>query len=116
MFNNISDAYMFALKTVYFNYEFIKKIMVMRLKPLVLLVTFGVWIYGLVNFYAVTQKYTSTKSPVDGIVILTGGKDRIQTGMALFSELRAKRVLISGVDINVICGILILKLSFFYSI
>ena len=72
--------------------------MVMRLKPLVLLVTFGVWIYGLVNFYAVTQKYTSTKSPVDGIVILTGGKDRIQTGMALFSELRAKRVLISGVD------------------
>jgi len=23
MFNNISDAYMFALKTVYFNYEFV---------------------------------------------------------------------------------------------
>lgn len=72
--------------------------MVMRLKPLVLLITFGAWVYGLISFYVGTQEYTNTKSPVDGIVILTGGKDRIQTGMALFNELRAKRILISGVD------------------
>ena len=70
----------------------------MRLKSLVLLVVFGSWVYGLVDFYMVTQQFANTKNPVDGIVILTGGKDRIQTGMALFDELRAKRILISGVD------------------
>jgi uncharacterized SAM-binding protein YcdF (DUF218 family) len=72
--------------------------MVMRLKSLVLLLAFGGWVYGLVNFYIATQQFTNTKNSVDGIVILTGGKDRIQTGMSLFDELRAKRILISGVD------------------
>ncbi len=72
--------------------------MVMRLKPLVLLIAFGAWVYGLGDFYKTTLQFTHVKNHVDGIVILTGGKDRIQTGMALFGELQAKRILISGVD------------------
>lgn len=77
--------------------------MVMRLKLLILLVTFCVWSYGLLDFYQATQHFSfvnsqSVENKVDGIVILTGGKDRIQTGMALFNQLHAKRILISGVD------------------
>ena len=72
--------------------------MVMRLKLLILLVTFCVWSYGLFDFYRDTQSFSCINSQVNGIVILTGGKDRIQTGMALFNQLHAKRILISGVD------------------
>ena len=72
--------------------------MVMRLKLLILLGTFCGWSYGLFDFYRDTQSFYCINSQVNGIVILTGGKDRIQTGMALFNQLHAKRILISGVD------------------
>ncbi len=70
----------------------------MRLKLLLLFITFCVWSYGLLDFQQATQQFLRVKNQVDGIVILTGGKDRIQTGMALFNQLHAKRILISGVD------------------
>lgn len=72
--------------------------MVMRLKLFIFLCLFFAWLYGLVDFYKTTLRFSYQKDHVDGIVILTGGKDRIQTGMALFKDVQAKRVLISGVD------------------
>jgi len=72
--------------------------MVMRLKLLALIAVFCVWSYGLINFYHGTQQFCEQAPSIDAIVILTGGKDRIQKGMALFEKLYAKRVLISGVD------------------
>jgi uncharacterized SAM-binding protein YcdF (DUF218 family) len=70
----------------------------MRLKLFLFLGLFGIWLFGLIDFYKLTSHFSCTKNPVEGIVILTGGKDRIQTGMALFNKLQAKRILISGVD------------------
>lgn len=70
----------------------------MRLKLLFLSAAFLLWIFGLVDFYYKTQQFNAQNFSVDGIVILTGGKERIQKGMALFEKLKAKRVLISGVD------------------
>jgi len=69
----------------------------MRLKPLILLAFFCVWFYGVFDFYKLTQAIASVKNPVDGIVILTGGNDRIKNGLAHIDELKAGRVLISGV-------------------
>ncbi len=70
----------------------------MRLKLFILLAVFCVWFYGLLDFYRDTQHFPCVKNQVNGIVILTGGRDRIQTGMGLFNALCAKRILISGVD------------------
>lgn len=72
--------------------------MVMRLKLLALIAVFCVWSYGLIDFYHKTQQFFEQMPNTDAIVILTGGKARIQKGMALFEKLHAKRVLISGVD------------------
>ncbi len=70
----------------------------MRLKPLILLSLFSLWLYGVFDFYKVTQSISAAKSPVDGLVILTGGNDRIKTGLDHIVALKAKRVLISGVS------------------
>lgn len=70
----------------------------MRLKLLGLFSAFFLWLIGLIDFYYKTQQFHLKNTSVDGMVILTGGKERIQKGMALFEKLKAKRVLISGVD------------------
>ncbi len=70
----------------------------MRLKVLALTAVFCVWSYALLDFYQMTQRFSEKESFVSAIVILTGGKDRIQKGMVLFEKVHAKRVLISGVD------------------
>jgi uncharacterized SAM-binding protein YcdF (DUF218 family) len=70
----------------------------MRLKLLGLSAAFFFWAFGLIDFYYKTQQFSDQNFSADGIVILTGGKERIQKGMALFQKLKAKRVLISGVD------------------
>ena len=72
--------------------------MVMRLKLLVLLGIFTLWLYIIFDFYQITQSISSTTTPVDGIVILTGGKHRIKTGLENITELNATRLLISGVS------------------
>lgn len=61
-----------------------------------------VWIIGFVCFclYAVSFKYyPPVKS--DAIVVLTGGKNRINTGIRLMDEKKATALLISGVNQNV---------------
>ena len=70
----------------------------MRLKFFILLAIFTFWLYEVFNFYKTTQSITSPKTIVDGIVILTGGNDRIKTGLEHIIELKARRVLISGVS------------------
>ena len=53
-----------------------------------------------INHYPVT----TTHQAVDGIVILTGGAERVDQGIKLLQDGSAKRVLISGVHPNVKLG------------
>jgi len=73
----------------------------LRLKPLVLLCFFGIWLGGLWHFYNITKGFANVATLVDGIVILTGGNDRIKSGLEQTSALKAKRVLVSGVPKSV---------------
>jgi uncharacterized SAM-binding protein YcdF (DUF218 family) len=72
--------------------------MVMRLKLFLLLSAFSVWLYGIFNFYQIALSISSTTTPVDGIVILTGGNQRIRKGLENVNDLNAARALISGVS------------------
>ncbi len=47
---------------------------------------------------SVTREDTAGWDKADGIVVLTGGDNRIEAGAKLMSEGRAKRMLISGVN------------------
>ena len=64
-----------------------------------LLLAIGVaWVWGLVSFVNNLPKpLPLVPGAADGIVILTGGPDRIRTGMALLNQGAAPRLLISGV-------------------
>ena len=56
------------------------------------------WVWGLVNFVSsLPRPVPLVPGAADGIVILTGGPDRIRTGMALLNQGAAPRLLISGV-------------------
>lgn len=69
----------------------------MRLKLFLLLGTFSIWLHGIFSFYQITQSIANYIDTVDGIVILTGGNERIKTGLEQIANLNASRVLISGV-------------------
>lgn len=69
-----------------------------RLKLTLLLIAFSIWLYGVFDFYQMTQSIVSATDQVDGIVILTGGHDRIKTGLEQIVKLNASRILISGVS------------------
>ena len=60
------------------------------------------WIIGFVGFslYALSFKYHPQKHS-DAIVVLTGGTNRITTGLQLIEEKKADYMLISGVHKNV---------------
>ena len=73
----------------------------MRLKLFLLLGTFSIWLFGVFSFYQTTQSISSTKGTVDGLVILTGGNERIKTGLEQIINLNASRILISGVGKNI---------------
>ena len=65
--------------------------------PLLLLIS-AAWVWGLVAFVDNLPKpLPLVPGAADGIVILTGGPDRIRTGMALLNQGAAPRLLISGV-------------------
>lgn len=58
----------------------------------------GGWAYGLKSFVdAIPQTVSDTQTVTDGIIVLTGGSDRVRTGLELLAEEKAKRMLISGV-------------------
>ncbi|MET0406871.1 MAG: YdcF family protein [Hyphomicrobium sp.] len=70
-------------------------------KALVLMLAFGAaaLAFGFVLFaVSVTRDDAAGWDKADGIVVLTGGDNRIEAGAKLMSEQRAKRMLISGVN------------------
>lgn len=57
------------------------------------------WGVGLLIFVSdLPQPARSTPAPADGVVVFTGGGDRVVTAMALLNEGAGKRLLISGVN------------------
>jgi len=59
----------------------------------------GIFLFvGFVRFSIVVAQYNGSVTPeADAIVVLTGGKSRIETGLYLLGAKRGKRMLISGV-------------------
>jgi len=55
------------------------------------------WIAGFLWFVAAVLRPAGTSATADGIVVLTGGADRIATGLRLLQEGRGRALLISGV-------------------
>jgi uncharacterized SAM-binding protein YcdF (DUF218 family) len=66
---------------------------------LLLALSAGALVFGFVLFaVSVTREDVSSWDKADGIVVLTGGDNRMEAGAKLMSEGRAKRMLISGVN------------------
>jgi uncharacterized SAM-binding protein YcdF (DUF218 family) len=63
-----------------------------------ILALFSLWIIGLVRFVnTIPTTIEDNDSETDGIVILTGGSNRLDTGIKLLNEHKAKKLFISGV-------------------
>lgn len=67
--------------------------MIVRILALVVLA----WAFGFILF-VVTLPQSTGAAPTDAIVVLTGAPGRIERGIALLRQRRARRLLISGVD------------------
>lgn len=62
----------------------------------------GLWLAGLIGFVAqvaahVEEPVAEAMNPTDAIVVLTGGSERIQAGLALLRAGKGQKLLISGV-------------------
>lgn len=71
-----------------------------RLTRLGVLVTsvFSLWLGGLILFVGqIPQAVDGPTDSTDAIVVLTGGSDRVQEGLRLIAENRARKLFISGV-------------------
>jgi uncharacterized SAM-binding protein YcdF (DUF218 family) len=70
-----------------------------RATVLLLALGAGALVFGFVLFaVSVTREDVSGWDKADGIVVLTGGDNRMEAGAKLMGEHRAKRMLISGVN------------------
>lgn len=59
---------------------------------------FAIWLYGLNLFVETLPKQIKNEDTyTEGIVILTGGSKRLETGIALLNEGKAEKLFISGV-------------------
>ncbi len=68
----------------------------------------GAWLAGLLWFAAtIPRDVADTASHTDAIVVLTGGSERIATGMALLADGLAERLFVSGVGEQVDPGDLV---------
>jgi len=56
------------------------------------------WIAGFMMFALFLPQPAPHDAVTDGIVVMTGGRGRVERGLALLTDKRAKRLLISGVD------------------
>lgn len=62
------------------------------------LLLFSIWLAGLIYFTTlIPSSVADPSSATDGIVVLTGGSDRLREGVQLLAAGKAKRLLISGV-------------------
>jgi uncharacterized SAM-binding protein YcdF (DUF218 family) len=59
-----------------------------------------VWVIGFVLFVAFLPLPAGDQK-TDGIIVLTGGPNRIERGLALLEQGRARRMLVSGVNLQV---------------
>ncbi|MBI2977815.1 MAG: YdcF family protein, partial [Rhodospirillales bacterium] len=58
----------------------------------------GLWTWGLFRFVdAIPTTVADTTTPTDGIVVLTGGTQRLSAGLDLLSRDLAKKLFVSGV-------------------
>lgn len=65
---------------------------------LLLLVPFLAWLGGLIYFTSlIPNRVADPQTVTDAVVVLTGGSDRVQEGLRLLADGKAKRLLISGV-------------------
>src|SRR5512145_2196875 len=57
-----------------------------------------IWLAGLIYFTTlIPDSVADPTAATDGIVVLTGGSDRLREGLQLLADGKAKRLLISGV-------------------
>ncbi len=62
----------------------------------------GAWGYGLVRFAeAIPETVADADTPTDAIVVLTGGSERLSTGLRLLADGKAGKVFVSGVHESV---------------
>lgn len=62
------------------------------------LLLFLIWLAGLIYFTTlIPDGVADPTTATDGIVVLTGGSDRLREGLQLLADGKAKRLLISGV-------------------
>lgn len=59
-----------------------------------------IWVIGFVLFVALLPRPTDGRS-TDGIIVLTGGPNRIERGLSLLEQHKARRMLVSGVNLAV---------------
>lgn len=58
------------------------------------------WLIGFVLFVGLLPRPAGAEAS-DGIIVLTGGPGRIERGLALLGQGRARKMLVSGVDMTV---------------
>jgi uncharacterized SAM-binding protein YcdF (DUF218 family) len=64
----------------------------------VLVLVAASWLAGLVWFAAtMPDRVEDAETPTDAIVVLTGGSERLTTGLSLLAEKKARKLLVSGV-------------------
>jgi uncharacterized SAM-binding protein YcdF (DUF218 family) len=69
---------------------------------LLIIVLFAVWLGGLVRFASeIPDAVSDPDSQTDAIVVLTGGSQRIETGLELLAAGKAKMLFISGVHTGI---------------
>jgi len=67
-----------------------------------LLVAGGAWVYGLIRFAEmIPETVADADTPTDAIVVLTGGSERLSTGLQLLADHKAGKVFVSGVHESV---------------
>jgi uncharacterized SAM-binding protein YcdF (DUF218 family) len=69
----------------------------LRTLPLAIAALGLAWLVGFGWFVAVVERPEGTRAVADGIVVLTGGADRIGAGVQLLKDGRGRVLLISGV-------------------
>ncbi|MBW7850597.1 MAG: YdcF family protein [Rhodospirillales bacterium] len=70
----------------------------LRLGLMVLLLAVAAWTAGLFRFAAAVPDHVAdADSATDAIVVLTGGSERLETGLRLLAEKKARKLFVSGV-------------------